>query len=320
MDLWNKFINPNKQNSICYSYIINANIEKSYIYLKELLSLNNEDSANYFFVQGNDTWKIGNKFIYFWSKSYKLYIQIIEIIEEFDKKKISWEIETNFGLHYIKSYHLYRVTDNEKTLVKIIITFREYTYFNLSPLFQKKYFHSYINKETFIQKSKSIQKLKENSISYESCIMNANFHDVWDFMTDLKNLSNLAPIIGTNLELWGNPLQIGSFWKCYLKNYNQIVFLKVIKVEKNEKRNRWLFALKTIGSYLFSFQQHEIEYCITKIDEEKTQLSFIHKFSKKIDKKYLKILSVNKKDILKRVKRYFDIYNREKLIKLEKEN
>ena len=71
-----------------------------------------------------------------------------------------------------------------------------------------------------------------------------------------------------------------------------------------------MYALETIGSYLFSFQQHEIEYCLTKINEEQTQLSFVHKYSKKIDKKNLKILSVNKKDILKRIKRYFEINNK----------
>jgi hypothetical protein len=310
MDIWNKFINPNKQNTIIYSYIINTNIETFFIYMKKLLSLNNEDSTNYFFVKGNDTWKIGNKFIYYWLKTYKLYIQILEIIEEYDKIKISWEIETDFGLHYIKSYYLYRVTASEQTLAKIIITFREYISYNLLSLSQKKYFHSYINKETFIQKSKLIQKLKENSINYESCIINANCHEIWEFITDLKNLSNLAPIIGINLEVWGKPLQVGSFWKCYLKNYNKIVFLRIIKVEKNEKRNRWLYALETIGSYLFSFQQHEIEYCLTKINEEQTQLSFVHKYSQKIDKKNLKILSVNKKDILKRIKRYFEINNK----------
>jgi hypothetical protein len=310
MDLGNNFINPNKQNTISYSYIINTNIETFYIYLKGLLSLNNEDSTNYFFVKGNNTWKIGNKFIYYWSKKYKLEIQIIEIMEEYDIIKISWEIETDFGLHYIKSYHLYRVTSNEQTLVKIIITFREYISYNLLSLSQKKYFQSYINKETFIQKSKSIQKLKEKSINYESCIINANCHEVWDFITDLRNVSNLAPIIGTNLEIRGEPLQVGSFWKCYLNNCNKIVYLKIIKVEKNEKRNRWFYALETIGKYLFSSQQHEIEFCFTKINEEKTQLSFLHKYSITIDKKQLKILSINKKDILKRVKRYFDINNK----------
>ena len=195
----------------------------------------------------------------------------------------------------------------------IIITFREYISYNLLSLSQKKYFNSYINKETFIQKSKSIEKLKENSISYESCIINTNYHEVWDFITDLKNLSNLAPIIGTKLEIWGKPLQVGSFWKCYLNNYNKIVYLKIIKIEKNEKRNRWLYALETVGSYLFSFQQHEVEYCFTKIDEEKMQLSLVHKFSKKIDKNRLNILNVNKKDVLKRVKRYFDINNKKNI-------
>ena len=61
MDLWNNF--PKNQNTISYSNIININIGTFYIYLKEFLSLNNEDSTNYFFVKGNDTWKIGNKFI-----------------------------------------------------------------------------------------------------------------------------------------------------------------------------------------------------------------------------------------------------------------
>ena len=54
---------------------------------------------------------------------------------------------------------------------------------------------------------------------------------------------------------------------------------------------------------------HIIEFKIIKIEEQKCQLSITHIFIKKIKNNYLKILNINKREILKRIKKNFEYKN-----------
>lgn len=294
----------NKKILLSFSHILNVNIEILWKLLRDLMNLNDRLSKNFIFIKGNNTWKIGNKFSFFWYNLYNVKGETIDIIDESERKKISWKIETDFGFHYIKSCYLYKISEKEQTLLKLIITTKQVYTYNLLSTPQKNYFHS-INIDFEQKKRKFFQKTVENTISYESCIVNANFKTIWDLITDLKKIGKLAPIIGTNIESWGMPLEVGSFWKSYLNNYHKTVFLKVNKVEMNEKKNIWLYSCETIGTDEFIIPQ-EIQFRVIKLEEKKTQLSLTNKFSKKINKNVLKILNINKRDILKRIKRYLE--------------
>ena len=308
MDLFNiKINNINRNNNnifIVFSHIIDVNIEKLWFFLRDLLSSSDKSSKNFMFIKGNNTWKAGNKFTYYWSHIYKVKSETIDIVDETERKKISWKIETDFGFHYIKSCYLYKISEKEQTLLKIyIISEQTIPSYLLSP--NEKNHFCLFNPDTLLVKNKCLKEEKEKTISYESCIIKANNQDIWKLITDFKKLSKLAPIIGENVENWGFTFDVGSFWKAYLKNINKTAFLRVNKVKMDEQKKIWLYSLETIGTDK-KIIPHIIEFKIIKIEEQKCQLSITHTFIKKVKNNFLKILNINKRDILKRIKKYIE--------------
>ena len=308
MDLFNiKINNINRNNNnifIVFSHIIDVNIEKLWFCLRDFFSSSDKSSQNFMFIKGNNTWTAGNKFTYYWSDIYKVKSETIDTLEENERKKISWKIETDFGFHYIKSCYLYKISKKEQTLLKINIISEQTIPSYLLSQNEKNHFCLFIP-NILLDKNKCLKEEKEKNISYESCIINANNKDIWNLITDLKQLGKLAPIIGENIEKWGFAFDVGSFWKAYLKNINKTAFLRVNKVKMNEQKKIWLYSLETIGTDK-KIIPHIIEFKIIKIEEQKCQLSITHKFIKKINNNCMKILNINKRDILKRIKKYFE--------------
>lgn len=300
-------ISRNNNILIVFSHIININIELLWIFLKDLLISIDKSTKNFQFIKGDNTWKIGNIFSYYWANLYKVKSETIDIIEENERKKISWKIETDFGFNYIKTCYLYKISQKEQTLLKIIIIPEQNIPSNLLSSPNNKFFFLF-NPYTLLDKDKYRKEEKEKIISYESCIINENYKDIWNFMTDFKKLSEIGPIIGTNIEKWGSTYEVGTFWKTYIKSQNKTIFLRVNKVKMNEKKSIWIYSLETIGTDQ-SIIPHQIDLKVSKINEKKCQLSITHTFLKKISNNTLKIYIINKRDILKRVKRYFENKN-----------
>ena len=300
-------INRNKNILIAFSHIIDISIDKLWACLRDLLPSNDKSLKNFSFIKGNNIWKIGNKFTYYWSNIYKVKSETIDNVEENDRKKISWNIETDFGFHYIKSCYLYKISKKEETLLKIIIISEQTIPSNLL-LIDKKYFCLF-NPYMFLDKNNYIKEEKEKTISYESCIINANYKDIWNLITDFKKLSEIGPVMGTNIEKWGHTFEVGTFWKTYLNNIKKTIFLKVNKVKMHNKQKLWIYSLETIGSDKSIIHQ-EIELKVVKIEEKKSQLSITNTYMKKINNNYLKVININKRDILKRIKRYLEDKNK----------
>ena len=66
-----------------------------------------------------------------------------------------------------------------------------------------------------------------------------------------------------------------------------------------KKRKNWIYKLEAIGINVINIPIY-IENKVTIIDENKTQLSLLHKFSYNTDQKFLKFFSINKKEIMKK--------------------
>ena len=142
-------------------------------------------------------------------------------------------------------------------------------------------------------------------ISYESCIINVNYLKVWEFIIDLKKLSEIAPIIGSNIEYCGEKLKVGSFLKYYIDALDKIVFFKIIGVEVPKKKKSWIYKLEPVGVNVKNIPIY-MEIKVTKIDEDKTQLSLLHKFSYTTDQKFIEFFSINKKEIMKQYVKYLE--------------
>ena len=287
-------------NLLTTSLIFEQNIDELWLYLKDLS--NTIKATDFFenlkFIKGNNTWSEGNIFSFNWIGLTHLEGKVIGTKTSSNKKIIIWKAKGDIGINFYKTLYLYRITANNKTLVKSIISRTE----NKNELIDFNASKNYYLKTEFNileNTSKLLNKIKKDTISYESCIVYVNYLKVWDFITDFKKLGEIAPIIGSKIEYSGEKLKVGSFIKYYFDVIGKIVFYKITGVEMAKQMKNWIHKLEAIGVNVKNIPIY-IENKVTIIDENKTQLSLLHKFSYNTDQKFLKFFSINKKEIMKK--------------------
>ena len=303
-----KTIIPYDKNANLFttSLIYEQNIDALWLYLKDL---NNTIKAmNFFenlqFIKGNNTWDEGNIFSFNWIGLTRLEAECIAIKSTSNKKMIIWKAKGDIGITFYKTLLFYRITENNKTLVKSIISRTENKNELIDFSSSRNY---YLDTEFKILKntSKLLNNMKKDIISYDSCIINVNYIKVWEFITDFKKLSEIAPDIGSKIEYSGEKLKVGSFLKYYLDALDKIVFFKVTGVEMPKIMKNWIYKLEVIGVNVKNIPIY-VENKVTIIDENKTQLSLLHKFPFNTDQKFLDFFSIKKKIIMKKYAKYLE--------------
>ena len=156
-----------------------------------------------------------------------------------------------------------------------------------------------------LTKSNYLQNLKEDFISYESCIINKNFLTVWHFILDFKKMSKISPIFAKNIEYNEPKIREGSFLKFFLEDLQITVFMRVSEIKAYKKKKSWWIKLETIGSNIGDLPKL-IEYKIMIIGTNKTQLSLSHKFKYNINKNYIENFQIIKKEAIKKYKEYIE--------------
>ena len=303
-----KAIIPYNENGHLFStsLIFEQNIDALWLYLKDLS--NTIKAMDFFenlqFIKGNNTWNEGNRFSFNWIGLTHLEVKVIGIKSTSNKKMIIWKAKGDIGINYYRTVCLYRITKNNKTLVKSIISRTEKKNELIDFTDTRNY---YLNTEFNILEntSKLLNNIKKDTISYESCIINVNYLKVWEFITDLKKLSEIAPIIGSKIEYSGEKSKVGSFIKYYIDAMDKTVFYKITGVETTKRIKNWIYKLEAIGTNVKNIPIY-IENKVTIINENKTQLSLLHKFSYNTDQKFFKFFSINKKEIIKKYVKFLE--------------
>ena len=221
-----------------------------------------------------------------------------------DKKKIKWKAKGDIGICYYKSMHLYRITQNNKTLVKTIVSETE----NQNELFNYETTRNYylnLENNILLKKTKYLQNLNEDIISYESCIIEKNFLNVWKFILDFKKMGQVASIIISDVEYKQPIMKEGLFFKFFLDDLKITVFMRVKDIKMPKKKKAWLVRIETIGTNIENLPKI-IEYKINKIENNRTQLSIMHRFPYNVNQNNLKKFQIKKKDIIKKYKKYIE--------------
>jgi hypothetical protein len=307
-----KAIIPYDTNSNLFttSLIFEQNIDRIWLYLKDFNCFIKviDFFENLKFIKGNNTWNEGNIFSFDWIGLTHLEIKCIYIKSTSNKKIIIWKAKGNIGINFYQTLCLYRITESNKALVKFIISRTEHQNELIDFSGSKNY---YLNTVFYILEntSKFLNNIIKDTISYESCIINVNYFKVWEFIIDLKKLSEIVPTIGSKIEYSGEKLKVGSFLKFYNDTIDKIVFFKITKVEMPKKIKNWKYKLDSIGVNIKNLPIF-IEIKVTIIDENKTQLSVLHKFSFDTDQKFIKFFSINKKEIMEKYVKYLENTNK----------
>ena len=156
-----------------------------------------------------------------------------------------------------------------------------------------------------LSKSKYLQNMKNDIISYQSCIINTNYKKIWEFVTDLKKMSEITPNICTKIEYKGPRMKIGTFIKYYFEQLNITAFMRIVGIEMPKKKKTWIFRLETVGTYINSLPNY-FECKVIIINDHKSQLSYLHKFSYETSQEFINYFNTNKKETLKKYKKYLE--------------
>ena len=306
-------INNNKQikqkeDSLLFStsLIFEQNIDKLWLFLRDL---NNETKTidfldNLKYVKGENTWAQGNIFSFNWIGLTPLKCKCIKIHVDRNKKLIKWKAKGDIGITYNKQIYLYRITQNDKTLVKTIVSQNEKENELFDYTTNRKYYLN-IEYNILLTKSHYLQNLKEDIISYESCIIKKNYINVWNFILDFKKMIKISPIIAKNIEYNEPKIREGVFIKFFLDDLNKTVFMKVIEIKTYKKSKSCWIKLETIGSNIGDLPKL-IEYKIMIFENNKTQLSITHRFHYNINKGYIAKLQIKKKESIKKYKEFIE--------------
>jgi len=304
--------NRNKKESpllFSTSLIFDQNIDKLWIYLRDLTC--NIRKVDYMerlhFIKGDNTWTPGNIYCINWIGLTRLEFKCISTKVERNKKIIKWKVKGDIGINFYRAFYLYRITHNNKTLVKSIITRTE----KLNELIDiSETLNYYLNIEFSILSSisKNLNNMNEDIISYESCIINKNIIKVWEFIYDLQKVCSLTTMNVKKIEFNDSKIKEGSFFKFYLEDLKIYVFMKIVNIDNSKNKNCWYLRIETIGTQKEQLPT-KIEYKIKKINNNQTQLSILHRFKYNININFIESFKINKKNNLKKYKKYIEEEN-----------
>jgi hypothetical protein len=291
------------------SLIFDQNIDKLWIYLRDLTSdLRNVDYIERLhFIKGDNTWTPGNIYCVNWIGLTRLEFKCIRTKVERNKKIIIWKVKGDIGINFYRMFCLYRITQNNKTLVKSIITRTE----NKNELIDvSETLNYYLNTEFNILSSisKNLNNRNDDLILYESCIINKNFIKVWEFISDLQKVCSLTTMDVKKIEFNEPSMKEGSFLKFFLENLKLFVFMKIVNIKTPKNKNCWCLTIETIGTKIDKLPKN-IEFKIKKINNNQTQLSILHRFKYNMNKNFIKIFKINKQNNLKKYKKYIEEEN-----------
>ena len=300
IDKMDKIITKNEKDDYFYSssIIINEKIERVWeflvnpFYFKKILP---KEFTNFKFKQKASSFLPGDDIFFYWLGVSNIQTKLVSKIEKTYTKKLVFDVFLDIGIFYRKTCSLYKITNNNTTLLKIILSKipnREYEDDNFISFIK-------LNPNLYVSTFENLNKLLKTSFDklyqIESFIVNKNRNVSWDITTDFQKLSEINPKIGSNFSCRGNKFKKDSFIKCiYLDKYT---FFIIKDVEQKKNKNKWVYALETI---------QEIQIWINKINESKSQISIIHIFKQLISKNYLDEFQNKKSEILKSIKEYIN--------------
>ncbi len=306
---------PNKKKNLSLlstSLIFDENIDKLWLYLRDLSSeaKNIDYLDNYKLIKGKNTWTPGNIFSFYWIGVSNIEIKCISSSVTRMKKKITWKLKCDIGISYYKTMILYRITYDDKTLVKVNLTrCEENELIDFNP--QMEYYLNLQNK-ILTHQSNYLLSEKKNKKIYQSSIIDKNYKIIWDYCIDLKHISKICPELVNNLEYKGPRNKKGTFIKFYQSIIKKTIFLKIAEYINSVKRKYFKCILEFIGTEITEFPL-SIEIQVYYIDSNKTFIGVLYNFSNCSNAEVINNNEFNLKKIINKnidyMNDHFDIFN-----------
>jgi hypothetical protein len=267
--------------------------------------LSNQDNYLLIYLKGNDTWKQGNEFKGRILGQIPYVAKVKDCINLPEIKKIEWIIYSKKEYTLI-SIDLLKVTDDNSTVVvKQIKREKDFSKEIGNIIIQ-------LNGDKLYEKIDNILETEPiNLLKYESGIINGNMEDIWNIMTDFNQLriisqknDYLPDFSFKNMKI-NEKKEVSVFNNKRIKKY----FITLKYKEEKPGWNKWSIAFEVSGGEPAKIPIHTVLYQLTKITNEKCQLTILTKFHEPIGTEILKDFSKQKRYLLISIKEYFDNLN-----------
>ena len=307
-----KIPSNNDENSFLFStsLIFDENIDKLWLSLKDLSAEVKyiEFLDKFKYIKGENTWTLGNIFSLYWVGVSNIKFLCVSINVSRMKKKIKWKCVCDIGISYYKTMILYRITSDDKTLVKLIFSRCEKNKlvdFNM----QMQYYLNLQLEILNIQQKHLQSMIKEHKV-FQSFITDKNYLKLWKFVTNLKNISILYPEIIKNIEYNGPYNEIGTFVKFYHCKMEKTFFFKLVEISNSNKSKTFKCRYEAVGTDIVNIPKI-IEIQITIISPIKTYFSVFYIFGYKSNVEIINSFKLNLKNIINKILEYIKINDEE---------
>ena len=252
---------------------------------------------------GDNTYTPGNECILIAHGVAKMSVKCLEFVLTSSYMKISNEVkDDSFGLYVIVTHHLYNDSIN-----KTSVFCWEGEFFDCDKPIVKEFINQISTVVEDFCKSfeEFLKNNKENTVQYESAIINTDMSKLWNLIINWEELIKVAPQIGDEVVYTGNGKLIGDIFivKSKKKNFNYT--LQVKKVGFIEKSDHYKYVLSCINSS-HKIPSQEIRFVVKKLSDNSSFLIFKHIFMEKVKEEMINALSSEKLTILKSIKQYYD--------------
>ena len=298
----NQHSSSKEENSFLFStsLVFNENIDKLWLVVKDLSTTAKivDFLDNFKFIKGDNTWTPENVFSLYWVGVSNIEIKCISLNMTRMKKIIKWKMNCHIGISYYKTMILYRITNTDKTLVKIIITRCEKN--KLVEFSSQKSYYNDLQYDILNYQSNYLQNLQKDKCLYQSCSIDKNHNKIWNFVSDFKKISNLCPDVIKNIEYKGAFNEEGTFIKFYHCESKKINFYKITKYITPIKTKTFIGRFEAVGTDLKNIPII-IELQVTMIEQNKTLFSVLLNFKNKSNKDIIDNFEINLKNVINKI-------------------
>lgn len=258
-------------------------------------------------IKGENFWKEGSEFKGCLFDFLKFIGRVEKTINFHDMKKIQYLFDIENKGYFKLTFNLYKVSNDNTTVFDWKIKISDMKIYE--QINNKLNYINKINKEICSTIIETLDKETSNLVQYESAIINGKMNDIWGIIINYDKLSTIAPNNECFPSISFENLKVGDSAKIPYKTKDGKIIDLLIKLEvRNDKPcwNKWLIGFSSYSEAQNNMLLNTIMIQLTKISENKHQLSMITKFHVPTPCEIFKELSNRKKYVLYSIKDYFD--------------